>query len=113
MDNGTLVIVLFYDLVRQTRLPVEISAVGADYCHDRIAHPIASLVFQSLEVPKEACVSMLSTIQDLKFVLWMGFGDSRAFAGSTGRVKTQGMCQGNCATPVAWTVMSNAIIRAH
>ncbi len=43
----------------------------------------------------------------------MGFGDSTAFAGSTGGVKTQGMCQGNCATPSAWTVTSIAIIQAH
>jgi hypothetical protein len=62
MDNGTLVKVLFYDLVRQTRLPVGSSAVNADDCYDRVAHPIASLVFQSFGVTKEACVSMLSTI---------------------------------------------------
>jgi hypothetical protein len=46
-DDGTLVKVLFYDIVRQTRRPAGISAVDADNCYDRIAHPIASLVFQA------------------------------------------------------------------
>ena len=112
--NGTLVKVLFYNLICQTRLPAGISAVNVDNFYDRIAHPIASLVIQSLGVPKEACVSMLSTtILDMKFFLWTGFGDSIAFAGSTGKVKIQGMCQRKCSDPVAWTVTSITIIRAH
>jgi hypothetical protein len=72
-DDGTLVKVLFYDLIRQTRLPAGISTVDTDDCYDRIVHPIASLVFQALGVPKEACVSMLCTIQDMKFFLRTGF----------------------------------------
>ncbi len=65
-DNGTLVKVLFYDIVRQTCLPAGISAVDADKCYGRIAHPIASLIFQSLGVHKDACKSILKTIQDMK-----------------------------------------------
>ncbi len=49
-DDGTSVKVLFHDIVRQTRLPAGISAVNADNCYDRIAHP-ASLMFQSLGIP--------------------------------------------------------------
>jgi hypothetical protein len=59
-----------------------ISAVNADNCYDRIAHPIASLVFQALGVPQEAVVSLLSTIQDMWFFLRTGFGNSKAYAGS-------------------------------
>jgi hypothetical protein len=33
-DNRTLAKVLFYDIVRQTRLPMGISAVIADNCYD-------------------------------------------------------------------------------
>jgi hypothetical protein len=62
-NNETLTKVLFYDIVRQTRLSAGISAVDAESCYDRIAHPIASLVFQALGVPKEAAASMCSTIQ--------------------------------------------------
>jgi hypothetical protein len=50
-DNRTLIKVLFYDIVRQMRLPAGISAVDIDNCYDQIAHPIASMVFQALGVP--------------------------------------------------------------
>ncbi len=44
-DNGTLTKVLAYDIVRQTRRPAGIGSVDTDNCYDRIAHAIASLVF--------------------------------------------------------------------
>jgi hypothetical protein len=98
-DDGTLVKVLFYDIVRQTWLPAGISAVDADNCYDRIAHPIASLAFQALGVKKEACESIFTTIQNMKFFLRTGYGDSTEFASATGDIKTQGKCQGNGAAP--------------
>jgi hypothetical protein len=112
-DDGTLVKVLFYDIVRQTRLPAGISAVDADNCYDRIAHPIASLVFQALGIKKEACESIFTTIQDMKFFLRTGYGDSKEYASATGEIKTQGMCQGNGAAPAGWTVDSIVMINAH
>jgi hypothetical protein len=93
--------------------PAGISAIDADNCYDRIAHPIASLIFQSLGVQKDACESILKTIQDMKFFLQMDFGNSKEFASATGNIKTQGMCQGNGAAPAGWTVDSIAMIRAH
>jgi hypothetical protein len=113
VDDGTLAKVLFYNIVRQTRLPAGISAVDADNCYDRIAHPIPSMVFQVLGIPTPAIVSMLSTIQDMKLYLRTGFGDSKAYAGSTGGVKTQGLCQSNGAAAAGWTVTSIAMIQAH
>ncbi len=112
-DDGTLVKVLFYDIVRQTKLPAGISAVDADNCHSCIAHPIALLVFQVVGVKKEACESIFSTIQDMKFFLRTGFGDSKEYASATGEIKTQGMCQGNGAALAGWTVDSIAMINAH
>ncbi len=79
-DDGTLIKVLLYDIVRQTRLPAGISAVDADNCYYRIAHPIASMVFQALGVPQEAIISMLMTIQDMIFFPRAGFGDSKDYA---------------------------------
>ncbi len=99
--------------MHQTRLLADISAVDVDNCYDWIAHPIASMVFQSLGIPKPAVVSMLSTIQDMKFYLRTGFGDSKAYAGATGGVKTKGFCQGNGRAPAGWTVTSIAMIQAH
>jgi hypothetical protein len=56
---------------------------------------------------------MLLTIQDMKFYLRTDFGDSKAYAGATGGVQTQGLCQGNGAAPARWTVTSIAMIQAH
>jgi hypothetical protein len=105
--------VLFYNIVWQTRLLTGISAVNADNCYNCIAHPIALLVFQALEVPKEAASSMCSTIQDMKFYLQTGFGDSLECAGTTGDIKTQAMCQGSGAAGVALTVTSITMINTH
>ncbi len=76
-DDGTLTKVLFYNIVCQTWLPTGISAVDADNCYDRIAHPIVLLVFQALGVPQEAVVSFLSTIQDMKIFLQQVLGTPR------------------------------------
>jgi hypothetical protein len=112
-DDGTLAKVLFFDIVRQTRRSAVISSVDADNCYDRIAHPIDSMVFQSLGVPPTAASSMLSTIQDMRFFLRTGFRDSTAYAGSIRGRKTQGMCQGNGAAPAGWTVTSITMIEVH
>jgi hypothetical protein len=112
-DDGTLVKILFYDIIRQTRLPAGISAVDADNCYNRIAHPIAFLIFQSLGIPKDACRSIFTAIQDMKFFLRTGFGDSKEFASATGLIKTQGMRQGNGAARAGWMVDSIAMITAH
>lgn len=112
-DDGTLAKVLFYDIVRQLRVPAALSSVDAASCYDRIAHAIASMVFQSFGVPQEAVVSMLSAIQEMKFFLQTAYGDSKGFAGSTIQAKTQGLCQGNGAAPAGWAVISITIINAH
>ena len=89
------------------------ASVDADNCYNRIAHAIASLVFQAFGVPLSASESMLTTIQEMKFFLRTGFGDSNDFATSTLSIKTQGLCQGNGASPAGWAVVSICIINAH
>ena len=105
-DDGTLSKVLFYDIVRQLRRPAGLASVDADNCYNRIAHPMASMVFQSFGVPASAIESMLTTIQNMKFFLCTGYGDSTNYAGGESKdginpIKTQGMCQGNTAAPMA------------
>jgi hypothetical protein len=53
-EEGTLLKVLFYDVVQQTRSAAGISSVDVDNCYDRVSHAIASLVFCSFGVSKEA-----------------------------------------------------------
>ena len=112
-DDGGLTKVLFYDVVRQARMSAAIASVDAANCYDRIAHAMASLVFQACGVPEGAVASMLEAIQNMKFFLRTAFGDSKDFAGSTIELRTQGLCQGNGAAPAGWAVISIVIIRAH
>ncbi len=88
-----------------------IASVDASNCYDRIAHAMASLVFQAFGVPMTAI--MLGAIENMKFFLQTGFGNSTAFAGGGISMKTQGLCQGNGASPVGWAVISICILRAH
>ncbi len=79
---------------------------------------MASMVFQAFGVPTPAIESMLTTIQTMKFFLRTGYGDSEGYAGgnpdgSVDPIRTQGMCQGNGASPVAWTVTSIPMIAVH
>ena len=112
-DDGTLTKVIAYDIIRQSRRPAGIASVDADNCYDRIAHAIASLVFQAFGVPSSAAECMLTTIQEMKFFLRTGFGDSSDFASSQFEIKTQGLCQGNGASPAGWAVVSICLINAH
>ncbi len=61
---------------------------------------------------------MLTAIQNMTFFLRTGYGYSATYAGCKSNnkedpVKTQGMCQGNDAAPVAWMVTSIPMIAAH
>ena len=98
-EDGALSKILFYDIVRQSRLSTAISSVDAANCYDSIAHAIASLIFQACGVPVEGVEAMLSVIQDMKYFLRTAYGDSRNFRGSKIEVKYQGLCQGNGAAP--------------
>ncbi len=92
--------------------------MDTDNCYDCIDHPMASMVFQSFGVPTPAIESMLTTIQNMKFFLRTGYGNSANYAGgesddAMNSLKTQGMCQGNGAAPTAWMVTSIPMIAAH
>ncbi len=87
--------------------------VDASNCYDRIAHAMASLIYQAFRVPTSAIKTMLGAIENVKFFLRTGFGDSTKFAGSGISIKTQGMTQGNGALPAEWAVISICILNAH
>ena len=112
-EDGTLAKILFYDLARQTRRPAGVASVDADNCFDQIEHAMASLCFQAFGVSSLTAQAMLGTIQDMKFFLRTAFGDSKEYAGSTIKVKTQGLCQGNGAAPAGWAIVSVVILNAH
>jgi hypothetical protein len=109
--DGTMAKILFYDVTRQARIPAALASVDATQCYDRIAHAVASLVFQAFGIPQSAVNTMLGTIENMKFFLRTGFGDSTSFSGGkTIHIKTQGICQGNGGGPATWGVISIVII---
>ena len=80
-EDATLSKNLFYDIVRQLRRPAGLASVDVDNCYDRIAHPMASMVFQAFGVPTQVIESMLKTIQNMRFYLQTGYGDSKEYPG--------------------------------
>jgi hypothetical protein len=80
-EDGTLSKILFYDTVQQLRRPAGLALVDAHNCYNRIAHPMASMVFQACRVPVPAIEAMLSMIQNMAFYLRTGYGDSLGYAG--------------------------------
>ena len=71
------------------------------------------MVFQALGVPSTATDTMLKTIQEMKFFLRTGYGDSKNCANSRIEMRTQGLCQGNGAAGAGWAVVNITIISAH
>ena len=112
-DDGGMSKILFYDIVRQLKRPAGLASVDAANCYDRVAHAIASMVFQAFGTPVSACESMLTAIQEMRFFLRTAFGDSDSAVGAKIHLKTQGLMQGNGAAPAGWAVVSIAIIKAH
>jgi hypothetical protein len=76
---------------------------------------MASMVIQSFSDPSSAVESILTTIQNMKFYLQTGYGDSNGCAGraddsSADEKKTQQMSQGNGTAPAAWTATTIPMI---
>ena len=112
-DDGTMTKVLFFDIMRQSRRAAGISSVDADNCFDRVAHTVASLIFQAFGVLEGSCAAMLTMIQEMQFFLRTAFGESKSAVGFRIEIKTQGLCQGNGAAPAGWAVVSIVILRVH
>jgi hypothetical protein len=112
-DDGGLTKTLSYNIVCQLRVPAAIALDDASNWYDRIAHAMASLIFQSFGVAEMAVTIMLEPIQEMKIFLRMAFGDSKEFAGLTIKMKTQGLGQGNGASPEGWCIISITILQAH
>jgi hypothetical protein len=112
-NEGTLCKTLFYDIGHQAWLSAAIASIDASNCYNRIAHAMASLIFQAFGVPLTAVKTMLGAIENMKIFLRTGFGDSKTFAGGGIGIKTQGLTQGNEASPAGWAVISICILGAH
>jgi hypothetical protein len=68
------------------------------------------MIFQAFGVPITTIESMLGAIENMKFFLRTGFGDSKTFAGGGICIKRQGLYQGNSALMAGWAVISICIL---
>jgi hypothetical protein len=112
-EDGTFQKKMTCDISRQSKTAAAITSNDAASCYDRIAHAIASLLFQAYGVSKSACRAMLLPISIMEFYLRTGFGESTTYMGGDPNSKTQGMCQGNTASPAGWEVICGAMLRCH
>ena len=117
-DDGTLSKILFLNIAQQLRCSAGLVSVDADTCYDQIAHPMASMIFQAFRNLTLVIKYMLSTIQRMRFYLHTGYGDLEGYTGrdqdnEEDPIRTQGMFQGNGASPAAWLVTNIPMIRAH
>ncbi len=105
-NNGKLCKTLFYNITQQAWVPAAIASVNASNCYNRIAHALALLIFQAFGVPLTAVETMLGAIENMKLFLRTGFGNSNLFLRGGISMKTQGLTQGNGASPAGWAVIS-------
>jgi hypothetical protein len=80
-EDGTFQKKVTFDISRQTKSACAVTSNDAASCYDRIAHAIASLIFQAYGVSTSACRAMLLPISIMTFYLRTGFGESTSFMG--------------------------------
>ena len=74
--EATLVKILFFDYLRQTRKPGVSFASDLMQCSDRMTHPMCSLVSQRLGVDVMVLQCMLTAIQSMTHYIRTWYGDS-------------------------------------
>ncbi len=89
-DDGGLAKTLFYNIVHQTSSAAAIALVDAPNCYNRIAHAMASLIFQSFGVESTAVLAMLETIQEMRIFLQTAYGDSKTLPAPPSRLRCRG-----------------------
>lgn len=112
-DDGAWLKRLFADVSRQARAAMSIISADAGHCYNRIAHAFALLVFQAFGVFITMVAAMLSTIQNMKFFLRTGFGESSVFMTAALGAIIHGLCQGNTAAPAGWSLISAVLLAAY
>ena len=112
-QDGAFLKRLLYDFSRLMKVALGIVSADAANCYDRVAHPFASLVFQSFGVFITSIIAMLGSIQRMKFFLRTAFGVSPGFMTAVLGAIIQGLCQGNAASPAGWSVICAILISVY
>jgi phosphatidylserine synthase len=76
-----------------------------------MVHSIASICCQHWNIPIEAIISALGTMQKMKFCLQTNHGDSdECCSGIEQGLPFQGRCQGNGGAPALWIAVSIILV---
>eukprot|EP00804_Cyclotella_cryptica_P024304 CCRYP_012569-RA/>CCRYP_012569-RA protein AED:0.31 eAED:0.31 QI:0/0/0/1/1/1/2/0/544 len=111
-EDGAFMKILKADYSRQKWQPLVVMSVDAANCYDRVNHVILALMLHAMGIPIGPILAMLLTIQQMKYYLRTGFGESKSYMGG-GNTKRpmHGMRQGNRASPACWSLVSAVIAK--
>jgi hypothetical protein len=112
--QATIVKLLFFDMLRQRKIPGSDVLDDAISCYNRILHTVMSLSFQQYGIPKPQIKSIITTLQDMVHQVRTPFGDSVATHGPlpTDTRKPGGAYQGVGHGPACYAGMSSAMNNA-
>ena len=111
--NAVMTKIMFCDESRIHHHPTCIGGNNFADCHDRIAHPPASIALQSFGVPQPAIRVLLIAMQTMQFFLRTGFGESARSYGGSSEHPTLGLGQGNAAAGPSFLAISSLIVNSY
>jgi len=100
-----------WDAIRLKRISAIMTSADAANCYDRMAHALISLCTERLGLQKPVINLLLRTIQQMRFYLRTGFGDSDNFYGGPSETPLQGCCQGNGGGPAMWVSVTIPLVK--
>ena len=85
--------------MHQKKFNAALWSYDAHICYNRVVHSYNLLVAQSMGTPRPIICTMLKAIQQMKFHLRTGYGDSETNYCGSDIKPYQGLCQDNVAAP--------------
>ena len=101
---------LVSDMMRQLKRPGTITGVDAASCYDRIVHSIVILIARHEGLSIFPLLSLFGVIQQMKYFVRTGYGESTSYYGGRRTTPYQGTCQGNGASPTYWLIITMIMV---
>ena len=106
---------IFYDLIRQKRIPATRISEDLVSNYHLLGYSIASLSLQTSDVPKEPILCTFTTIQNMTHSVRTSFGESKSTCGGDNWAVNispppQSLGKGNGADPYIWDRVSNPLL---
>ena len=85
--------------MRQLRRPGKITVVDAALFYDWIVHLVVILISRHKGLALLMLLALFRVIQQMKYYVRKGYGESESFYGKKGTTPYQGTCQENVTSP--------------